>query len=453
MNVRPLARQHHHPVGLVTGPKTVRGEWSGRGHLYGWDRVPRGAVLFMPTHKHVWPLVEDGKAIAHRWKNHGIVSVTYDGRRIVNLRGLLDDLPIPRQLEVLVEWADWIRSYGANLGSPAGSNHSLWRSSLEHPIIENGDRLPLSSVILGARQDMQKPGVFENVELWDLAAAYSHTLGSLELPRKWRRYDGPRWADTKDGFARAVVRVPSFQWGPLPYPIRHSSGTVLSGGIRMLSTKAVAYDLSFPVGTKFSGVWTNGELRTAVADGCEIEILEGWTGVGWRPVFAEWWQRVIEARETLSPEANRLVKWGANTLWGRFAANGSGSVIWYESGERFRERETRKVAPQSVAVAGLVAGRVRERLYREALSPAPLPVMAIACHTDGVFLPAGFQLSPNGGDVGTWRVKRRADRLWLIGPQTYALDMDGERHYTMAGIPPRMQERLFKSLGRRADIL
>lgn len=440
MKVLPLRRVLDRPVGIVTGPRTVRGEWPG----HEWRKVPRNAVLYTPSHREVWPLVVAGLATAKRWKAHGIVSVDYDGRKIVNLRGELDDLSTPAKLATVIEWVQFFRDHGANIGSPGGMNYSLWRSTLHRKVVEYGD-VPGEHLILGGRQDYQRMGEFENVELWDLTAAYGSTLGALMVPRKWKHHAGSFWnEEAREGFARAIVRVPRMTWGPLPVP-------GLPYGSRLLATGAPPPRERFPIDRTLEGVWSHDELREAVRVGCDVEIIEYWSGVGARPVFAEWWQLMLEARETLSEAANRLVKWAANSLWGRFAACGSGSVIWYEDGWKHREKETRKVNPASLTIAGLVSGRVRARLYAEALDAWDF--LAIACHTDGVWLPAGVKMEPNGGAPGNWRIRYGSDRLLLLGPQTYRyLGTDGRWRYVLAGIPDRAKERIFLKLaGRMAD--
>jgi len=445
MRVDPLKRVLQRPVGIVTGPRTVRGEWGGN---HTWERVPRNAVLYTPSHREVWPLVSSGQATARRWKAHGIVSVDYDGRKIINLRGQLDDLSTPDKLAAVIEWVNFYRDHGANIGSPNGMSWSLWRSTLHQPVIEWGE-VDGEALLLGGRQDYQRIGFFPHVELWDITAAYSSTIGTLRVPRKWRHYSGPGWNENApDGFARAIVRVPHLTWGPLPIPNHY-------GRVRLLATGAPPSNVRFPIDQEIRGVWTHDELREAVRVGCDVEIIEYWVGVGARPVFKAWWDLILEARETLSEPAQRLVKWASNALWGRFAAQGSGSLIWYEEGAvgtggkllpgmRHREKESRRVKPQSLTIAGLVSGRIRARLYREALTAWDF--LAIACHTDGVWLPAGIKMEPNGGAPGNWRVRTATDRLMLLGPQTYRYDVDGEWRYVLAGIPDRARERVFLKL-------
>lgn len=438
MKVEPLKRVLDRPVGIVVGPRTVRGEWGGNG---AWERVPANAVLYTPSQKEVWPLVVAGQATARRWKAHGIVSVDYGGRKIINLRGQLNDLSTPDKLATVIEWVDFFRAHGANVGSPNGMNWSLWRSTLTRPVVEYG-KVDAAALALGGRQDYLRMGHFEHVELWDLTAAYASTIGALRVPRKWKHYSGPGWNElAPDGFARAIVHVPRLTWGPLPTP------AISRGRVRLLATGAPPDNLRYPVDQTICGVWSHDELREAVRVGCDVEIIEYWVGVGARPVFSRWWDLILEARMTLSEPALRLVKWSANSLWGRFAANGNASIIWYEEGVKHREKQLRAFLPQSLTIAGLVTGRVRARLYQEALSAWDF--LAIACHTDGVWLPAGINMQPNDGEPGSWRIRKGTDRLMLLGPQTYRYDQDGSWRYVMAGVPDTARERIFTSMAGR----
>jgi hypothetical protein len=392
--------------------------------------------------------VVEGKAVANRWKSHGIVSFIYYGdddkpRKIINLRGMLDNLTTPDKLSVLLEWVQFFRDHGANVGSPSGMAYSLWRATLESPVIESRN-LNQESLSIGGRQDYQYIGSFPNVALWDITAAYSSTLGNVLLPRRWRHYEGPGWDETAPiGVARAFVKIPRMTWGPLPIPVTLDRVRLMVTGAPMPNTK-------FPIQQTVFGVWSNDELRQAIEVGCDVEIVESWVGRAAKPVFAAWWQVVQEGRDALSADANKLLKWAANSLWGRFAAKGTGSVIWYDGNRKHQERSNRRLNPQSLSLAALVSGTVRTRLYSEALMPWDFAV--IACHTDGVWLPAGFKLSPNGGAPGHWRKKQETESLFLLGPQSYRYLQDGDWRYVLAGIPPKAQERVFLKLaGKLAD--
>jgi hypothetical protein len=179
-------------------------------------------------------------------------------------------------------------------------------------------------------------------------------------------------------------------------------------------------------------MWTADEIRAAESAGCDIVVKDWWEPLGAQPIFVEWWQLILEGRRTLSKDAQKLLKWGANTLWGKFASNGRMQEIHYDGQRIQRHRLQHQVFPRGAAIAGMVAGKIRSRLYVEGIQPfAPV---VLSCHTDGVFLPKGIDVSPNGGAPGSWRVKKECEELILIDAQTYRYISGGEVHYIMAGV-------------------
>jgi hypothetical protein len=374
-------------------------------------------------------MVTEGKAEAFKWKHHGIVSydVHVDGRtiKVISLRDVLVNRSRNEQYAALIEYVEWVRSVGANIGSIVGMNYSMWRTTLHKPVDSIGGPR-LERLMIGARIEHQKNrGTFYDVNLWDLASAYSSTIGSLQVPRKWEWRTGPFDWDS-DGFVQAEVNVPDcFGWGPLGI----KSG--MSARARELC-RVPPPTIRFPTNNVVRGLWTADEIRTAESVGCDIVVTGWWEPIGARPVFADWWQLMLEGREKLSPNAQRILKWGANTLWGRFAANGQTERIFYSEGRQKHERMQREVMPKSAPIAGMIAGKIRARLYVEGIEPfAPF---VLSCHTDGVFLPKGLEVSPNGGAPGTWRIKKECDSLTLIDAQTYNYTSGGDTYYVMAGV-------------------
>jgi len=448
VKITPLSRQRLSPVGLVTGPNTVRGEWNdgmrGGGKQLAWDRIPKGARLFTPTYEEPWKeLVAEGRATAIRWKNHGIVSVDFNGARITNLRGNLDGFNVEEQLAALYDYTDFLRENGANTGTISGSMFSLWRATLSRTIVETGPRPELGDLALGGRIESGGRGVFDDVELHDLSAAYAHTIGTLEVPRRWKEYIGPGWDEHSGGFVHARVTIrENIGWGPVG--IKRD----VSARARML-TRIPPPQLFYPRDGTHEGIWTADEIRGAVAEGCDVEILGYWHPIGARPVFEEWWKVVQEGRESLSEGGRILLKWGANTLWGVFSANGKQSLIWYDGKKKHREEVIREVKPRSPTISGLVAGRVRSRLYREAI--APYTPVVIAANTDGVFLPRGLHPEPNSGEPGTWRIKKECEQLTMINPQQYHYrDATGD-HYIVAGFKPGRAQAVFDAKWETLD--
>lgn len=441
MREKPLTRQRIFPVGLVTGPNTIYGEWNAHlersaGHTHGWANVPANARLYTPSYGAIWkPLVADGLAVANRWKNHGIISITFNGRTIVNIANQLDDYSTHEKLAALIEWTEFVRKHGAHQGSWAGTAYSLWRASLDGIVhVERGDPPPFDRIPLGSRIQNRNRGKFEHVQLWDLVSAFPHTMGTMEFPTRWTERRGPGWDEHAPGFAYAYVTIPpGFFGGPLGVDMGLSARARNVLGEWTPTTR-------FPTDETVEGVWTADELRMAIEFGCDVDIVTAWYGYAERPLFARWWEIIQAGRATLSEPAGKLLKRSANALWGRFSANGKLSRIWYDERGYHREQDVYEVKPRAATISGLIAGRVRERLYREAIEPfAPV---VITVHTDGVMLPVGLEVCPNGGEPGTWRVKRKMEELLLLNANAYRFLHDGKERTVMAG---RRGQRAVKS--------
>lgn len=430
MRTAPLVRRQVRPVGIVRkGGRSVVGEWSGTS----WDHVPKGARLYVLRASDLLPQIHDGIGRVRLWRGYKITSFDYHGRRVSNLRGLLPTRSAAAGLVAVSAWAEWLRAHGANVGSLAGSSWSLWRSLLESVAVVWGDEPAFDQILTGGRQGDVGAGSYSDVELWDLSAAYAHTLGTLAVPCAWKRYRHPSSAIPTDaGYVEAAVRVPrAGEWGPLP---------------ERLGEGHVIYPND---GTEIAGVWSVDELRAARRAGAEVVCSGYWSSGSHRYLFAEWWAAVEAGRAELAPDAARLVKASSNTLWAMFLTGEDVAewVSWPQgfAGVEVREPEPRRMPPASPAVAGLVAGRVRARLYSEALTRAPV----IACHTDGVIMPAGYHLEPNTGGPGRWRLTDSATRLDLIAAQSFRYRRpDGQMVYRVSGVPASHAPAAFASITR-----
>lgn len=428
MRVAPLRGRRRQPVGLVLpGNRGVIGEWTGTT----WADVPTNARLYCRRKSDLFGAFKAGECRMRVWRGVRITGFDIGGERVTNLRGVMGDLEPAEALHELVRWADWLRSNGANVGSLSGSSWSLWRASIGSVFVTYGDEPDHSQLVTGGRQGDTGPGIHTDVDLWDLTAAYAHTIGELAVPTQWRRY--PHHSDRvpaePSGYARAAVRIgPNAGWGPLPERI--GPGAV-----------------SWPdhVGSELEGVWSFDELREARRAGHELVITEVFTSSSHRLMFRDWWRTVEAGRRELDGPAGRLVKACSNTLWGKFLTGGTAEWWHLEDGELVVEPETWKERPKSPALAGLVSGRVRARLYAEALTKVPV----ISCHTDGVIVPAGHHLSPNTGAPGRWRVKDRAVRLELLSAQSFRYRRaDGTMVYRVSGVPPHRAPEVFTRLLR-----
>jgi len=431
VRVAPLTRRKRRPVGLVlAGGVGAVGEWSGSR----WEQVPEDAKLYTLRKQDLIPAVRAGEGRMRVWRRVRCTGFEYRGHRITNLRGLLGDRGVREALPELIAWAEWARSHGANVGSMAGTSWSLWRSTIGGVFTVYGDEPDHEALHTGGRQGDTGRGVFTDVELWDLTAAYAHTLGNLAVPVDWRRVShlSDRIPAGEPGYALAAVAVPPWckPWGPLPERI--GPGAII-----------------YPVRDELEGIWSLDELRAAKRVGCDVVIRELYVASSHRYMFRAWWRVVEAGRRELPAGAAKLVKASSNTLWGRFLTGGLAE--WWswpdgDQGEPTITEERFRPEPASPALAGLVAGRIRARLYSEALTQAPV----IACHTDGVIMPAGYHLSPNTGAPGRWRRTDRAERLELITAQAfrYRRPAEGRYVYRVSGVPPSQAPAVFSTMLR-----
>jgi hypothetical protein len=215
------------------------------------------------------------------------------------------------------------------------------------------------------------------------------------------------------------------EWGPIPVKERET--------------------VSYPANTTLYGVWTIDELRAAESHGCNVEILSSFTSTSHTTPFGNWWDIVRKGRQELGGGTAKLVKACSNTLWGKFLSGGTADWRYFVDGEMVIVPEKWNEKPRSPALAGMVAGRVRARLFTEALSQHPV----IACHTDGVITPDTEHLSPNTGAPGRWRLKDAGSRLELVSAQAFRYKRHGEGYtYRLSGVKPNDAPRVFSRMMR-----
>jgi hypothetical protein len=203
VRIDPLKQKRNTNVGLVlNGGLKVIGEWQGDS----WNDVPANAKLYVSRSTDVMPLIHSGTGKVRVWRNEKITGFELFGRRVSNLRGLLNEHSSEELLHELIRFAEWLRSYGANVGSMSGSGWSLWRATLDSALICYGEEPPPDALLHGGRQG-EKPGVYENIAIWDLTAAYAHTIGNMLIPTQWRRFKGNAWPEC--GYIEANISIPS----------------------------------------------------------------------------------------------------------------------------------------------------------------------------------------------------------------------------------------------------
>jgi hypothetical protein len=364
------------------------------------------------------------------------------------LRLPLEQLDSWLVLGSLRRWRDWLWSHGAIASGTMGScSWSLLRASLERVLFTPaaGSGPPLDFT-LGGRQALGALGAgrFEGrLEHLDLEGAYARTLGGLEYGGRWldssqlaRRDPARLAASGRPVFVRARVRIPELEYGPLPDRPRSSSHPFLRLGLGP----------EYPVGVTMQRLWTWPELEAAELAGCRIvRLVDVWAHfAGGRRPFASWLEAVERGRR-MRGLAGTLAKMTGNALWGRFAMRSSAGV------RTIRARHGRLTASRPAPLPGgalaahdlaeTVSGRVRAELYRAMLT---LGAAVLCVHTDGLWRAAG-------GELEGWRVKVRAERLDLLGPQALRYTLpDGSSEVVLAGTPSLYAPARFEELWQEA---
>lgn len=447
LRLRPYVRTaQDRPVGLVLSPTKVIGEWTGTR----WKNVPRKAALYCNAARTMRPLYERGECEAVYWKKSARIRsltgwkwwhpTTNDPHTVYFLRETLNRIPEAERFGALLEFVSFIRAAGGSPGSPVGMLNSLMRVSLSESFTESSINVPTDYIWRGSRvqQADRMAREYGFTDLWDIRAAFPSALANAYVPRRWRHYPAGVDSDLPDapaGYARAIVYVPWFMHGPIPNVSAHRPDFPTEGFVR--------------------GIWSFDELRAAEAVGCELYILEFWTGSMFRQPFKEWGRMVRELRAAVGRDAERLVKMAANRYVGKFAMDGHRERSRYVKGTEKWIIERGHKRPESITVHGLVTANVRAELFTNGIHP--YPAHFIFCHTDGVALQADEYTTEMRPPDDRWAIKAEMERLLLINPQRYAYvaappDIEpGNWRYVVAGIPQEVASDFFDDRWLRTD--
>jgi hypothetical protein len=410
-------------VGLVLADGSTIGEW---GTTATPNEAPKGARLFAHNEKALYfALKQYGTGRAKYWRQ-SVIAYEIDGRKISTAHRLLERSPPESALQSLILWANWLRESECNIGSLAGSAWSLWRSTIHHPLTVVSPKLDWRRVPMGGRQSMARPGIYSNINFWDIQAAYPSSMHRLAFPTKYYEADTIDLEDRDTpGFAEATVKIPRRYWGPLPM---------------ILEDDMPFGNLSFPTGSRLDGIWATNELRLARDTGAQIKIHRAWVGTGIERLFTNpWWDRIVEGR-ALPGLAGQLAKVTANALWGSFIVEGRATWLTWDGNKLVTEPDRYQAKPKSYSIAALLTAYVRERMFREAYMTIPI----IGAHTDCVFVPDGHQPEFAGEESGCWRVKDTASELTLIDPQIYRyIRPDGTERFVVSGVLPKDAPKAF----------
>lgn len=364
-----------------------------------------------------WELFKWGPMIA--WERLGKTTV-YSARTVFSELG---DDQAGRALFFLCEIRRQLNRHGCGLGAWGSMALQLWRATLPHPVAFSSQTM--RDGLYGPRKQVQgvaRGDVLTGTVYVDLRSAYPTAMVADPIPTRLRRtirshLDGI-------GIARATVTFPHpsarpvIWWAPLPTRRR----------------TAVSWERHGP----HESWWTFSELRMAKDAGLPVEVHESWEGIRHVEPFGEWWQIVQPLRRKPGP-TGRWFKAVSNSLWGMFAVgNHTPKLITLgASGRPVSVIPVNRTQPMPTAayVAAEISGRVRERVYREALNDG-----AVYVDTDGVILltrgalPAGCQDRDVATD-GQWRVQSLMRQCQIKAAQAYRwTGYDGKTRYVVAGL-------------------
>jgi len=287
---------------------------------------------------------------------------------------------------------------------------------------------------------------------YDVNSMYPNALRSVTLPwgrasRRLGRSASIAYADGREGFFRARVRVPDLWIPPLP---------IKAGGRNC-----------YPTGT-FSGVWTGVELRYAEEIGCRIlAVTEALAWDGTYNPFGAWVDKLWRLRATAeggkSGPFGQFLKRYMNSLTGKLGMRPGGTAYvynpiapkpdWQYLGNScwlYALPEHRRTPAGWVAGApcchvewyAYVTAAGRISWHRQAGEDA------IYCDTDGLYC-----LNPRTRDVGEglgqWQDRGVWDSFEAIAPKFYRLSRaaTGETVVRSKGVRARFDaewEDLFK---------
>lgn len=411
-------------------PETVRA---------GWDALADHAVYARSPWRNIAASTDAREWHVYTWRRNKITSLQ---RHATNLRVFPVAWALPDgeadAAETVGEWVDWLRSHGVQPSAPSTAGQRLWTNTLHAPLTVRGPRgVDPSPAVFGGRMHAPSVGQHTACRYHDLAAAYPTALADTPVATVWT--DSTRLdLDRSDGFAIVRVRLPDdgSPWGSLP--VRTETG-----------------ECDWPAdGRTVDGMWTLDDLRVAVDAGATIETVQrAYYARATRHVWAEWWDRVGEARRLYNP----LAKVTTNRLWGIFAMQPARGKIVCEDrwGNRMRheaindpEAETPEAMRTQAFLAAITSAKVRARLWWEAIRGGDV----FYCDTDAVVTSdATTEVPPAGGAPGRWRLKRTMARFDVAGPQAIRWRDYGpgsEWQYSVSGVPETQAPRMFDNLDR-----
>lgn len=360
-------------------------------------------------------------------------------------------------LKGLMQWRDWLQSYGAHPTlSMGGSAMNLLQATLRQPVYTMAGDPPPFTWTMGPRVEyphwLDHDLTVGRATHIDLPSAYPGVMAVLRFGGAvWRQLDSSQlkrvpFSHRDANFPLVLqgsVSLPDgLDFGPVPERPENPIDTPRSSPERcdLLDGQAVA---RYPRSGVVRGVWAWRELAVAVAHGAQLDIETGWQldNDGTLP-FWPWWEAVRAGRQ-LPRFAGQLAKSCANACWGSFVpAQGERRMV---SSTRNVKLPPMKQRPPSYDLAELITAGVRAQAAQMLLT---LGRDVISFHTDGGWVAHNAQV-PAG-----WAIKARAARLDIQDPQTWRYRPVGKADYVyrVAGVPRENAEEGFKRSWERGGL-
>ena len=374
------------------------------------------------------PLIHTTGAMSWKcelWKGR-VTRMTHtpSGCSVTSLKGTVQ---IHEAYESLERVLSWLRGYGVSPGSIPSMAWQLFRASLPRSYQVGFDPEVGSAAFYGGRQQITNPGMYQDLQLVDIAQAYPAAMArpegyalSLSLVDPNTELD-----PTQAGIAQATVMVPeSMPYAPLPTRVTDQVITFQRGLIK--------------------GTWPWCELAAAKALGAEVKVEQSWAPQRTAELFGPWWPLAQEGR-ALPGGAGALAKAISNSTWGQFGMRAEGRAVRTFGDDKGKTEVTVPIDDHDLPhswtahVAAETTARVRTQMLTQGLYGGSSPVHI---DTDGMIIPTGSPLPGETGEApGQWRVKADIATLDLRGPQLYRWTCPGcgvhhdHWHYTASGIP------------------
>lgn len=239
------------------------------------------------------------------------------------------------------------------------------------------------------------PGTYRGAVLMDIPQAFPTAMASRPLPTRLIQSD-LWWQES--GIALAKVKGGRGDWTMLPRGV--DSDTVY---------------------------WTFDELRTALAYGADVKLLQVWKGECEQDLFSAWYDLAGELRG-LPGQSGRLAKALTNRLWGSFTHDSRvkySRTTFASDGTPFIEYLKRGHSPEMTYLSALIQGRVNVRLYEEGLR-----LGAVFCETDSAIVPLQV-----GSGLSSWRRQTEIADLEILSDRAlrYKCMLGVRAHYGTDG--------------------